>query len=201
MSAQETPPVDELFADLDMPDIDAELFRDVEHGVDREDRWQIDDLSTAQWAMAKLKEARERVAELAAQRDAQMELAQAWFARVVQHPRRTVGFMETQLMDYALRQREAGAGATLILPNGEVATRKGAEPCVEIDDEHALLVWAKRNAPAIVTVKESVKVSDLRPIALIRAGKVVTAEGEVIPGAEIHPAGEAYVPNGGIKPY
>jgi Bacteriophage Mu Gam like protein len=201
MSAQETPPVDELFADLDTPDIDAELFRDVEQGVDREGRWRIDDLSKAQWAMAKLKEAQERVAELTAQRDAQMELAQAWFARVVQHPRRTVGFMQAQLVDYALREREFSNVLTTVLPNGEIATRKGAEPCVEIDDEEALLAWAKQNAPAIVTVKESVKVTDLRHVVVIANGKVLSPDGEVVPGAEVRPAGEAYVPNGGIKPY
>lgn len=205
MSAQETPPVDELFADLDLPDIDAEVFADADEPA-REDRWRIDSPEKAEWAMAKLSEARARVAELTEQRNAQMERAQAWWTRVVKDPQRTAGYMQAQLVEYALAERDAGHGATVILANGEIPTRKGPEPCVDIDDETAVLEWAIKNRPEIVTVKRSVKLTDLRTVVKVVANVkapdrlvAVTVDGEVVPGTFVREAGDPYVPD--VKPY
>lgn len=196
MSAQETPPADELFADLDLPDIGAELMADAA-APERDDRWTIDDPTKAEWAMAKLAEAERKVAELTEQRNAQMERAQAWWARTVRDPQRTVGYMQAQLVDYAMRQRDAGK-LTTILPSGEIPTRKGPDPCVDIDDEAALVAWALTNQPAIVTSTHKVGLTDLRTVAVIVGEKVLTADGEVIPGASIRPQGQ---PTATIKPY
>jgi len=196
------PPADELYAGvpgvLDGQALDAEVATVAQGGTGG---WQIDSPEVAEWAMAKLTEAAGDQRQLLAQRDAQMERAQAWYARVVREPQRTAAFMRGHLEDYALRQREAGHGATLVLPNGEVPTRKGADPCVDIEDEDALVAWALKSAPEIVDTTHKVRLTNLRTVATVKGDKVVTAVGEVIPGTFVRPAGEAYVPDTGPKPY
>jgi Bacteriophage Mu Gam like protein len=197
------PPADELYAGLpNLPDdVDREIVDDLNLGVDRKDRWQINDDAVAEWAMAKLAEAQGDDADLRAQRDAQMERAQAWYARVSKAAQRTAGFMRAHLEDYALRRRQATGAATLVLPNGEVPTVKGADPCVDVADEAAVLEWAQKHAPEVVTVKRSVKLTDLRTVATAKGDKVVSRDGEVIPGTFVRPAGDPYVPSTGPKPY
>ena len=194
------PPADELYAGMDGilegDALDAEVAT-VQQGGDG--AWQIDNANQAEWAMAKLAEAQRQEAELLAARDAQMERAQAWYARTVRRSQRTAGFMQAQLIDYALRQREAGKGATLVLPNGEVPTRKAPDPCVVIDDVDALVAWALKAAPSIVDTTHKVLVTNLRSIASATGGKAVRTEtGEVIPGAGVSDSGE---PTATVKPY
>jgi hypothetical protein len=196
------PPADELYADvpgvLTGNALDATVA-EYQQGADS--AWRIDSPELAEWALAKYAEAAGDAEQLRAQRDAQMERAQAWYARVVREPQRFAAFLRAHLEDYALRQREAGKGNTLVLPNGEVPTRKGADPCVDIADEDAVVAWALKHAPDIVTTTHKVKLGDLRAIANVRGDKVATAAGEVIPGTFVRPAGEPYVPDTGPKPY
>jgi phage host-nuclease inhibitor protein Gam len=193
------PPADDLYADvpgiLTGDALDATVS-DYQQGGSA--GWQIEDDATAEWAMAKLAEAQGDVDALLAQRDAQMERAQAWYARVSKVPQRTAGFMQAHLMDYAIRRREAGKGATLVLPNGDVATRKGPEPAVVIADEAAVIEWARKAHPEVVDTSYKVLVSKLRTVATAKGDVAVDTNGEVVPGTAVREAGD---PTATVNPY
>lgn len=195
------PPADELYADLPGVLNDDDIQHEYQRSLDADPEavaWHIDSPELAEWAMAKLTEAAADDAALLAQRDAQMERAQAWYARVSKRPKRTVSFMRGHLEDYALRQRQATGRATLVLPNGDVATRKGADSQVAITDADALVQWAREHARSIVQTTHKVLVSDLRTIATIKGDTVVTEAGEVIPGTAITEPGG---PTATVKPH
>jgi hypothetical protein len=194
------PPADEFYAGtpgiLDPGALDAEVATLAQGG---NTGWQIDTDEQAEWAMAKVAEAQADVAQLLAQRDAQMERAQAWYARMAKGPQRTLGFMQLHLMDYALRRRAADPKQkTLVLPNGEVPTTKGPDPCVVIEDEDALVAWARKNHPEVVDTSYRVLVTKLRTVAFAKGADVVDTNGEKVPGAAVREAGE---PTATVKPY
>lgn len=184
------PPADDLFYGtpgvLDDEAVDREAFNDVT-APERPDRWTITNMALAEWAMAKLGEAEAQITMLTEQRNTQMERAQDWWARTVKAPQRQAAFFRGHLAEYALQVRAdtRDRTKTLLLPNGEVPTRKSATPEVVISDDAALIAWARKNAEAIVKVTYKVNVTDLRKIATAKDGKAVTADGELIPGAAV----------------
>jgi hypothetical protein len=199
------PPADELYAGvpgvLDDDGIEAEVRAGIARFAGDDDHtpvWHIDSPELAEWAMAKLAEAQQDDANLRAQRDAQMERAQAWYARVSRRAQSTAGFMLAHLEDYALRQRELTGRATVVLPNGEVATRKGSGPAVDIEDAAAVVAWAQKNAPQIVDTTHKVLVTNLRTVARAKGDSVVDGKGRPIPGAVVRPEGDPTVT---VKPY
>lgn len=143
-------------------------------------RWFITTDDEADWAMATLAAAAERLGTFVARRDAYIRRAERWFEHVSREDRRTVAFMDAHLSDYALRVREKSPRTkhgepsikTLRLVAGEVSTRGGGKPRVEILDKAQLIEWARKHLPDAVTTTYDVKVSDLR-------GHVNVAEVEV----------------------
>ena len=173
--------------------------------------WQITSDGEAEWAMAHLAAAQ-------AQLQAVVDQAKLWQAKLddfrragSRQPERTIAFFTERLERYGRIRRELVPDvATLRFASGDVATTLHAHPKVVVIDERAVIDWSKEYLVRIdddpdpepqplydlvVTVKESVRVSDLREFVNVvwvegtetEAGewRVVTQEGELVPGVDV----------------
>lgn len=144
-------------------------------------RWSITDLGSAEWAMARLAEARSALDEVAA-------LEQEWAQRVAEwateqrapHARFS-SFLEGHLERYALELRRANPKhATTKVPSGKVATRRVEARPVVANDE-AVLDWLdQRDEVPDGAIKRSPLVSKLKGVLAVvdrPTGRVVAEVG------------------------
>ena len=159
-----------------------------------DDVWRITDDLAADWAMAKLADARRHLAELEAQRREYTARADQWFTRTAAGPTRDREFFTAHLSVYAqqVRSQSGGKVKTLRLPSGEVSTRTGSEPRPTIEDPQAVLEWAlaqrDRGRPGLVRSRLvlDVLLTMLAPHVHVDGDVVVDkATGEVVPGTGV----------------
>jgi hypothetical protein len=164
--------------------------------------YRLADLGGAEWAMRKMREAHEHVAEVEAQAAQWAREVTWWAERESRAAVATATYMAGLLEDYHRRRREEDPkAATTRLPSGVIEST-AHKAAVEVTDEEALLAWCQANAPtAVVTVPESYKVpaaavkvlgtivedhvqdGEDGPVATVRS--FVTAGGERIPGVAV----------------
>lgn len=180
MTALPSIPADILGDPNDMPDLEAivddmtgEHLRlvhsDDEPAGDQaadepEARWTIRSLRAAEWAMAKVKAARDQVTEreeLAQEYHRQID---GWLATANRRDHSTILYLGGLLQDYALERRDADeTTATLVLPSGKVRTTR-SKPAVKVAEGSGALAvaFARRWGAAAVTVKYAVAIKPLR---------------------------------------
>lgn len=155
-------------------------------------RWAVTDFGSAEWAMAKLAAAEERIEAARLHAEQLRDRVDAWFDSETRRDRRTVEFMGWHLQRYALAEREQTGEKTVRLPSGSVSTREYAA-AVKLDDpeafaawvvEHALDadVWSDRVVKAAKAVKLARPVHDDDGCWL-----AVTADGERPAGLTVQP--------------
>jgi hypothetical protein len=137
----------------------------------------VRDDDSANWVVRKIVECR-----------AYRERCDAWCRREQARARREEEFFlyrfGSQLMDYARKKvaQQGGRRKSVSLPGGILGFR--AEPAkLIVDDEAAILIWAKREMPALVQVIEKVSKSDLND-HLKNTGQVPDAGVHVEPPSE-----------------
>jgi len=187
--------------------IDSEMAIDPD-GPTPDNRWQIDGINTAEWAMRHVRGATKQIDGIHEQAEAfraelrdRLRRVDEWEEQVSKTPRRTVDFFTYHLESYAheVRRESDGRIKTLTLPSGKVTTREASGPVVEIADHDALLGWFKRNTSdlvqeLVIKTTEKVLISEARPYLRIAPASdygpevVVDADGQPVPGVTIkHP--------------
>jgi hypothetical protein len=137
-----------------------------------DERFRIENTAQAEWAMRKLRRAREALTEVDAQAhewllEVEERRAQIvdWQQRASADDVRTSDRMTQLLWDYALRERARTGKATLMLPSGQVpTTHRGARPVIA--DEAAVVAWAKERGHG-----DAVKVTE-KPLVSVLVGYV-----------------------------
>lgn len=132
--------------------------------------WQMITDEDAEWALRKLAMAQEDVDRLRAQAESWQARIQQWFVQASRTHVTRVRLMEARLADYGRRRRDAGGGATLKLPSGQVAS-KWNRPTLAVVDESAFVEWLKAVKPEAVKTVESPRLRDIGD-----AAKVVEVE-------------------------
>lgn len=135
---------------------------------------------TAERMFRRLLRAQRRIIEATLQRDAWLAPINQWYDDVAAPDRRIVERLTASLESYAIaeRVRTNNDRKTVVLPSGDIATRRATELTVSIVDEKAVLVWAADalDGPTyqrIVRGNPSVRVSELRKVV-----KVVVVGGD-----------------------
>ncbi len=140
-----------------------------------QERWEITDDSTAEWALKKITEAKTDTEKWAAYYAAQLE-------KIRKANNGTVEYMEAALRTYfdKVPHHVTKTMEKYALPSGELVL-KAQEPEWQHNDE-ALLPWCKQSGlTECVKIKESVSWSDLKKRLAVSGDKVVDKEtGEVV---------------------
>lgn len=176
-------------------------------------RWQIDNLDSAEWAMRKLARLEARAVAISRQADVWRAPIDQWEQAEQARIEPAALFFAERLRTYAVARRaeDERANKTLRLPSGTVSTRRATEPKVVLTDEEAVIAWAAASLPAdeyeaVVQTVQTVRISALRKLvkAVIADPEdgwtypvVHVTTGEVVPGVTIEmPATKA----GPVKP-
>ncbi len=143
-------------------------------------RWHIDGIKTAEWAMRHVRGATKQLAGIHEQAEAfrdelrtKLAMVDDWEANLSREPRRKIDFFGHHLEIYtaAIRRESEGKVKTLALPSGKVTTREASEPAIEIvegvDAMRSLVAWVKANLPdgdaeTVIKTTEKVLISELR---------------------------------------
>lgn len=105
------------------------------------DRWSVTDAGSAEWAMARLADARAEVAAARAQAAVWKARVDEWLAAETSRPASFATFLEHHLEQYALDRRAADPKATNVkVPSGKVTTRRSG-PRPVIAEDLAVLDW------------------------------------------------------------
>jgi len=148
--------------------------------VDRE-RFRVDDDSKATWAMRKLRSLEAKVAEnqrIAADEKARIE---EWLAHVNESIESDAAYFRGLLVMYAREQREADNRKTITTPYGAIKSRQGSVT-YDIFNKDEFLDWARHYLPDAIRVTEAPDKRALADLVSAVDGKVISGEGEVIPG-------------------
>jgi len=177
---------DELTADLD--DYIAEpLFAAPDAPKDAE---------RANYLLRRLTRITENADQVKALADAEAQRIADWKAERLGVLEREQAWIESALEGFMREAVRTGSSKTMHLPNGTLTVR-AARSRVIVDDEPALIEWAKDNAPAAVKVTESVLKGQIDDVAAdtrktsqtvrddgteVAVCDLITDSGEVIPG-------------------
>lgn len=175
-------------------------------------RWEIRSLDEAEWAFQKLAALRGRAKEIAEQASVWFSRTERWEADESRRIEPGLVFFTERLEHYGLQQRalDEKNNKTTRLPSGRIETRGSADPKVVVEDEAAVIGWAKdaldeAEYEQVVKTVLSVRVSHLRdevtvvkqviepaeddgfldPEPLVTYKVVHSATGTVVPGVSI----------------
>lgn len=154
----------------------------------------IDRRDLAEWAMAKVADAKIRLDEdqrlyeqFREKIIAWQDQVDAWYEQVTRPHRATIAFLGNHLEDYGRRWRTtSGKVASLPLPSGVIRTKTNRAKAV-ISDMDALVAWAKEHEPTLIHVKheESVLVSEVRDYVEVMVDVEQNAEGAMVTGSVV----------------
>lgn len=146
------------------------------------DKFVIDNIKKADWAMGKIKLERAKMAQNEELVQARIEQLQAWLKQKNEASEGTIAFFENLLAPFVEEQIKNSKKKSINLPNGTVGFKKTTKTT---KDDAALLAFIKDGYSEYIKVKESVDMAELKKACKIVNGKLITEEGEVVPGYEV----------------
>lgn len=181
----------DYYAGLDLPTAEDEAA-----GV--EGPWRIDGDRMAAWALRRIAEHQTEVDRLQQAAQADIDAVQAWLADATRGPKGSIAYLEAALIDYRRRLETDNPKLpkTYKLPGGDLTRRAGRISFV-VADEDALIDWAETHDPTLLrrrAVVTPLKGSGYEIVVSVDepVGRVVTADGEVVPGVEVPAPADTY---------
>lgn len=151
---------------------------------DERERWVCDNDRKAAWHLRRIAEHEAEVARINAVAEADIAAVRQWADDATRPAKSSIDFHRGSLIAYRYRLEDEGTiPATYKLPGGNLVRRKGRDS-VKVTDPDAFLDWAEVNETT--AVKRSPLVTPLKDGGYEHVdGRVVTADGEVVPGVEV----------------
>ncbi len=185
------PATDEPVLSEITPDLDTEVV-DTRTG----EPFVIDNDRKATWAMRKLLEHQQAVAEVVAIGNAEIERIQQWATHEVDKHAPSIAYFEAILIGYGKQERDRDPKRkTITTPYGKVTSRAGQAKYVI--DPDVFLPWAEAEHPEWVKIEKSPRLAEVKAATTVEGtesmGEVaMTEHGEIVPGVTIEPAAVTY---------
>lgn len=151
----------------------------------------------AEYALRRIATIEDHVRRVRAQASMWRSRIDAWLTDETTAPAARVDRLNRMLVAWGIEQRNANprGTATFRLPSGEIATKRGKEPTVELDDEEAFLAWAVEELDAaryeaVTRTTTKALISEVRKVVVIRTDTddgetFVTIDDMVVPGLRV----------------
>lgn len=140
----------------------------------------IDSLEKAIWAMRKIAAAKAKIKEIDAVGEAEIQRVKTWVDKEKASHIRTIDSMEYLLRPYVASATAESKKKSVNLPNGTTGFRKAS---VKYSfNEAEFNPWAKENGWVTPVITEKIEWDKLKKSCKIDGSKLVTEDGEVIPG-------------------
>lgn len=143
----------------------------------------VTDDNKADWCLGKIAEAEKQKLEIIQYVDRKMAMLEAFRQQALAQQDATIGFMTSLLRPYVKAKVEGQKKQSIKLLNGTCGL-KTPKPKFEVD-EAVLLAWQKENKPEMVKVTEKANWAELKKQVVVDGDKVVTEDGEVVPGVVV----------------
>jgi hypothetical protein len=185
------PATDEPVLSEITPDLDSEVV-DTATG----EPFVVDTDRKASWAMRKLLEHRQAVAEVLAIAQSEIERIQQWAQTEATKHEPSISYFENVLIGYAHRERlRDPKRKSISTPYGKVSSRAGQVKYVI--DPDVFLPWAEAEHPEWVKIEKSPRLAEVKAATTVEGtesmGEVaMTEHGEIVPGVTIEPAAVTY---------
>lgn len=148
---------------------------------DVKERFQINDLTSANWAFQRLAEAKKKLDKIEKQREAYEQQTQHWYEDATKSPKNDIDYFNGLLEEY----RQTVPDKKFKTPAGEAKVRKTTQYEYKDDD---LLAYLKQTHPDLVKTTEKAQWGEFKKtLKPTNDGKVITKEdGELIPFIQAH---------------
>jgi adenine-specific DNA methylase len=161
-------------------------FIDEQYQTEEEEGFKVDTPSKADWALGKIRDAKEQQDRNILLANEKKEQIIAWLNEANDKLQNTVDHFQSHLAVYAqLKREEDPKYKSEKLPSGRIRFKK-QQPAYKYDEEKTLQ-WLKENGYTdLINVKEAPKKTDIKKRFLPHNGKLVDAElGMEVEGVEI----------------
>lgn len=160
-----------------------------------EERFQIDDIPKAEWALKKIA----HYNRIKAKRKAEYEQMKAdnehWYQQETAEADRQIEYFQALLQPFAEKELEGSKKKSVALPSGKIGFRAGTQKFFlgadEVkNDNPALIGFVKASLPELLKVKESVDWATMKKdLVALGNGKVITKDGEIVPDMRVETGG------------
>lgn len=145
-------------------------------------RFRVENLDQANWAMRKLKAVKKQQAEIDTLADNEIQRIKAWQDKEKKKNERTSEFFEFLLTEYLMEGRKTDKKFKVTTPNGSVSTKK-QQTKWEIRNEKELIKWLKETGNAkLIRTKDEAALSEIKTSFKISGVNAVDENGEIVPG-------------------
>lgn len=145
---------------------------------EEEKSYKVTDLSSATWCFKKIKANNDKIAELEAVAEEQINSIKEWLEAEKKHYNNS--FLEFKLQEYYKEQKEKDSKFRLSTAYGTVTSRK--TPTYNYVDEEQVIKYLKENHSSALRVKEEINRTEFKKI--YKDG-IDHETGEIIPGVEV----------------
>jgi len=167
---------------LKVIDYDDDYFQEEEQ--EEKERFIVDSLEKASWAMRKLKEIEEddnRIDELA---ELEIRKITSWKEKAKKSNENSKNYFEGLLIEYVDKETRKDDKFELNTPYGK-ASKKKQRPEIKYDEEK-LIIWLKeRNYTQFVRLKEEPAKNDIKKAFTLVGDSYVDENGEIVDGIEL----------------
>ena len=160
---------------------------------EKQDKFVIDDDHKANWALKKIRQMKNKVAEKEEFAQKEIDEIKKWLEEETSKLEDSIEYFESMLTEYAMKMKEEDEDLkTHKLPAGKLQFRK-RRPKWNYDNEKLMKHLEESGRDELIRVKKSPDKRKLKKQVEVAGNKVVDADtGEIIEGIEVQERGESF---------
>lgn len=168
-------------------------FIDQAHQEEQETGFEITDESGANWALRKIKEAKDKQVENTLLAEKEIATIEMWLDQQNKKLADDIEFFQSHLATYAHRQREENPKfKSKKLPYGTLRFKK-QQPAYKYDDDALVEYLKKQDKTDLINVKYTPKKAEIKKLFVAHEGKLINPEtGEFVDGVTIEERPEKF---------
>lgn len=145
------------------------------------EEWRVDSMSSADWAIRKIRARRMEIEELKKFAEEQKSNIDSWLKEETESLQADIDFFEAKLKPFVADALEGKKSKTMKFPCGSCSFKKTAPKFTK--DEEVLTQWVLLNDKDYINTKYSVNWAEFKKsLQFAQDGKMITSDGEVVPG-------------------
>ena len=145
--------------------------------------WTIDDIGGADWALRKISALQSQNDEIKKFADLERERIVSWETKETESNNDRISFFEMKLSEYLNKLRKDDPKARIKTPHGTVGTRKAPDKWEYSSD-------AVKELKKLGMKEEVDKAEFKKVVSVLKDGRIVNADGEIIEAVKVVPQGE-----------
>lgn len=162
-----------------------DIDEDLKVTEEQKERFKIENVEQADWALRVIRKANERLLEVQAMYDKERERIDNWKTKEDNRSLRDIAFMEGLLIEYFENERRRDEKFRLSTPNGKVTSRKSQDKW-EFSDETVIEHLKANGLNELVKIEEKIDKRELKKLFTKDGIDVYDTNGEIVKGIKVY---------------